>query len=160
MDNKELNQLITEHLAGIKSESGDKVYEVCKKILGCPRMITCLDINDINTTVHNCDATEAVAIDCLGKEVSDKVEGALRQMASKSGFIPQNLLVFIEQHNGYSIVMSDMVSFQDALKAMPAEINVVWGVGNNPSGEGQVGLYFLMGYKKIEGVSQNESGND
>ena len=148
MDNKELNQLITEHLAGIKSESADKVYEVCKKILGCPRMITCLDINDVNTTVHNCDATEAVAIDCLGKEVSDKVEGALRQMARKTGFAPQNLLVFIEQRNGYSIIMQDIAAFQASLSSLPIEINVLWGIGNNPDGEAEVGLYFIMGYKK------------
>lgn len=160
MNSYDLDQRIKDLLSGIKSDASDKVYETSKRIIECPQMLTCLDLFDINITIRNCDAVEAIAIDCLGEEISDKVKSTLHQIANMGGFIPQNLLVFIEQHKGYSITMRDIASFQDAIKELPAEINVIWGAGNNPSGEGQVGLYFIMGYKKVEGVSQNESGID
>ena len=40
------------------------------------------------------------------------------------------------------------------------EINVIWGMGVNPDGADEISLYFIIGYKKAEGVSQNDSGNE
>lgn len=116
MNSNDLDQRIKELLARIKSDASDTVYETSKRIVECLQMVTCLDFYDINTTMRNCDAVEAIALDCLGEEVSDKVKSALHQIANKGGFIPQNLLVFIEQHNSYSITMSDIASFQDVIK--------------------------------------------
>lgn len=160
MENNELNQRLNELLAGVKSEDSDKVFEVCKRIVECPRMLTCLDFNDIANPIRNCDAVEAVAFDCLGKEMSEKVRSELVNWAGKDHWVPQNLLVFMELHNGYSPIMSDIASVHESLQVLPTDINIIWGIGVNPDGESEVGIYFIMGYKKVEGVSQNDSGNE
>lgn len=159
MNDSELDSIFEEHLAEIRAVGGDEVYEVSKSILECPRMMTCLDINDIMTTIHGCAAVEGAIIECRGNELAENIKHELSKLAAKPAYAPQNLLVFIEQHRGYSLIVSDVQAFHDAIAEFPSEINVIWGLGANLDGEGEIGLYFIVGYKKVEGVSQNDSGN-
>lgn len=159
MNDQNLEAILAEHLAEIRAVGGEEVYKVSKSIFKCPRMMACLDINDIMTTINGCDAVEGAIIDCRGSELAENIKHELSKLADKPGYAPQNLLVFIEQHRGYSLIMSDIQAFHDAIAEFPSEINVIWGMGVNPDGAGEIGLYFIVGYKKAEGVSQNDSGN-
>lgn len=150
MNDQNLEAILAEHLAEIRAVGGEEVYKVSKSIFKCPRMMACLDINDIMTTINGCDAVEGAIIDCRGSELAESIKHELSKPADKPGYAPQNLLVFIEQHRGYSLIMSDIQAFHDAIAEFPSEINVIWGMGVNPDGAGEIGLYFIIGYKKLK----------
>ena len=152
--------ILNEFFAELKSIGSETLVEVSRKILECPRMLTCLDLNDISMTVRNCDEVDAAIINCAGNEISEQVKQTIAMLGNRKSFTPKTLLVFFEQHNGYSIIVSDIASVQESIQALPSDINIIWGMGLNPKGESEVGLYFIMGYKKAEGVSQNDSGNE
>ncbi len=149
------NQVMNEELAEIKAIGGQELYDVSKRIMQCPKMFICLDLNDIRATIKGCVAHRFIVINCLGNEIPKQLERALSELTKDAALQPSKLLVFIELRGGSSIIMKNLQAFQKELNTLPSDISVLWGVGSSPTGASEIGLFIITGYKKGEGVSQN-----